>query len=151
MKKYSKSEARGSRSSHYQYLILETVCSNDMMESFCNEDGVYNRLNPFGYDENIAELEDQLRKEFWRIVELLTPRQQEVIKLYADGYTQMEIAKKLHVNQSSITKSLHGNVDYKNGRRVYGGTERKIKKIVEYDDTIIEILQKMRKYRDERW
>jgi DNA-binding CsgD family transcriptional regulator len=123
-----------------------------MMEAFCNEDGIYNRLNPFGYNEDLMELEDQLKIEFWRIVDtLLTPRQREVIRLYADGYTQMEIAKMLDVNQSSITKSLNGNVDYKNGKKIYGGARKKIRKIIENDSRIKEILGQMRDIRDEAW
>lgn len=145
-------DRRKNRSDKYQWILIETVCSNDMMESFCNEDGIYNRLNPFGYNEDILELEDQLRVEFWRIVDtLLTPRQRQVIRLYADGYTQMEIAKILDVNQSSITKSLNGNVDYKNGKKVYGGARKKIRKIIDNDDRIKDILKQMQDLREEQW
>ena len=73
-------------------------------------------------------LEDELKEEFWRIADtFLTNRQREVIKHCADGYTQTEIAKLLNVNQSSITKSINGNVDYKNkkGKIIYGGTKKK--------------------------
>lgn len=143
---------RQNRSDRYQWVLLETVCSNDMMEAFCNEDSISARLNPFEYNENLIELEEQLKKEFWRVVDtLLTPRQKQVIRLYADGYTQMEIAKMLNVNQSSITKSLNGNVDYKNGKKVYGGARKKIKKIIEMDDKIKSILEQMRAVRDEKW
>lgn len=77
---------RNPRSSAYQYLILETVCSNEMMETFCNEDSIYNRLNPFDYNEEMIELEEQLRVEFWRVVNtLLTDRQRDVIRLYSEG------------------------------------------------------------------
>jgi DNA-binding CsgD family transcriptional regulator len=145
-------ERRKNRSDHYQWVLLETVCSNDMMEAFCNEDSIYNRLNPFGYNEDLMELEDKLRVEFWRVVDtLLTPRQREVIRLYADGYTQMEIAKMLNVNQSSITKSLNGNVDYKNGKKIYGGARKKIRKIIESDERIKNILNKIRELREEKW
>ncbi len=145
-------EKRKNRSDHYQYILLETVCSNDMMEAFSNDDSISARLNPFQYNEDLLDLEDQLKKEFWRVINtLLTPRQKEVIKLYSDGYTQMEIAKMLNVNQSSITKSLNGNVDYKNGKRVYGGAKKKIKKIIENDEKIKEILSKMSELREDRW
>lgn len=145
-------EKRKNRSDSYQWILLETVCSNEMMEAFCNEDSIYNRLNPFEYNENLIELEDQLKKEFWRVVDtLLTPRQREVIRLYADGYTQMEIAKMLNVNQSSITKSLNGNVDYKNGKKIYGGAKKKINKIIQSDEKIMEILRKMQDLRSEKW
>jgi RNA polymerase sigma factor (sigma-70 family) len=146
-------ERRKNRSDKYQYVLLETACSNDMMEAFCNDDSIYARLTGgFVYDERMLELEDRLKKEFWRVVDtLLTPRQREVIRLYADGYTQMEIAKMLNVNQSSITKSLNGNVDYKNGKKIYGGARKKIRKIIENDDAIKEILQSMAELRDEKW
>lgn len=143
---------RQNRSDRYQWVLLETVCSNEMLESFCNEDSISARLNPFDYNENLIELEEQLKKEFWRVVDtLLTPRQREVIRLYADGYTQMEIAKMLNVNQSSITKSLNGNVDYKNGKKIYGGARKKIRKIIENDQAIKDILQKIQEVRDEKW
>ena len=146
-------EKRRNRSDKYQYLILESVCTNEMLESFSNEDSIHDRLNPFGYNEELLELEDELKIEFWRIVNtLLTPRQKEVIQLYADGYTQMEIAKKLKVNQSSITKSLHGNVDYhSNGKTVYGGSKKKLNKIIQNDPKILDILQRMNKIREEKW
>lgn len=145
-------EKRKNRSDKYQWVLLETVCSNDMMEAFCNEDSIYNRLNPFEYNEDLMELEDQLKKEFWRVVDtLLTSRQREVIRLYADGYTQMEIAKMLDVNQSSITKSLNGNVDYKNGKKIYGGARKKIRKIIENDEKIKNILEQMNQIRQSKW
>jgi predicted DNA-binding protein YlxM (UPF0122 family) len=124
-----------------------------MMEAFCNDDSIYARLSGgFAYDERMLELEDRLKKEFWRVVDtLLTERQREVIRLYADGYTQMEIAKMLNVNQSSITKSLNGNVDYKNGKKVYGGARKKIRKIIELDDVIKGILQEMAELRENSW
>jgi predicted transcriptional regulator len=123
-----------------------------MMESFSNEESIQKRLNPFAYNEDILELEDELKRNFWRIVdELLTERQREVIRLYADGYTQMEIAKLLNVNQSSITKSLNGNVDYKNGKKIYGGARKKMKKIIENDKEIREILRKISELRDEEY
>lgn len=145
-------ERRKNRSDKYQWVLLETVCSNEMLESFCNEDSIAARLNPFEYNEDLMNLEEALKKEFWRVVDtLLTPRQREVIRLYADGYTQMEIAKMLNVNQSSITKSLNGNVDYKNGKKIYGGARKKIRKIMENDERIQEILNKMQDLRDEKW
>jgi DNA-binding CsgD family transcriptional regulator len=146
------SSRRKNRSDSYQWILLETVCSNDMMEAFCNEDSISARLNPFEYNEDLIELEEQLKKEFWRVVDtLLTDRQRQVIRLYADGYTQMEIAKMLNVNQSSITKSLNGNVDYKNGKKVYGGAKKKINKIIQSDEKIMEILRRMVEIREEKW
>lgn len=145
-------ERRKNRSDKYQYVLLETTCSNDMMEAFTNADSISNRLDSFMYNEELMDLEEDLRKEFWRIVnELLTDRQKQVIKLYADGYTQMEIAKMLNVNQSSITKSLNGNVDYKNGKKIYGGARKKIRKIIENDEKIKAILARMQDLRETKY
>ena len=99
-------EKRDNRSNHYQHLFAESSYSNEMMEAFSNEFSLYNRLNPFEYNEDLMDLEEQLKKEFWRIVDTLTERQRMVIRLLADGHTQMEVAKMLNVNQSSITKCL---------------------------------------------
>lgn len=146
------SEKRRNRSDSYQQLYAERIVPSEMLEAFPNEDGVFKRLNPFAYNDEIADLEDQLKKEFWRIVDtLLTPRQKQVIRLYADGYTQMEIARELKVNQSSVTKCLNGNTDYKNGTKVYGGSKKKIRKIIENDEKIKEILKRISELRDENW
>ncbi len=139
------------RSAGYQHVLLEIAFSNEMMEPFSNESSISSRLCPFAYDESVLELEDQLKDAFWRIVEQLTPRQQEIIKLSNEGLTQMEIAKKLKVNQSSITKSLHGNVDYKKGRKSYGGAVKKIKEIAKNDMEVLEILNKISELRMNKW
>lgn len=142
---------RPNRSDKYQALFAEVMFSNEMMSIFTNEDSMEKKLNPFTYNEEILELEDQLKKEFWRIVETLTDRQKQVIKLYAQGLTQMEIAKKLNVNQSSITKSINGNVDYKNSKRCYGGSSRKLKKLIDDDSKIQTILKKIKEIRENEW
>lgn len=139
------------RSEKYQWSILEIVFSHEMMGSFSNAESLSDRLNPYHYNEDVMDLEDELKHEFWRIVKQLTPRQQQVIKLCADGYTQMEIARRLKVNQSSITKSLHGNIDYKKGRRIYGGAAKKLIKIIENDEKIKSILNKIAELREAKW
>lgn len=140
------------RSSRYQYLILESVCSNDMMEAFSNQESIGFKIDPFKHQEEIMDLQEELKKEFWNVVEeCLTERQKQVIKLVCENKTQMEIAKKLGVNQSSITKSLHGNVDYKNGRKVYGGASRKIIKSLESNEKVQEILKKINELREQKY
>jgi predicted transcriptional regulator len=155
-------ERRPTRSDKYQHLLLETSCSNDMMEGFSNSDSISDRLNPFAYNDELFDLKDQLKVEFWRIVEQLTPRQKEVLKLYAkDQNTQQEIASILGINQSSITKSINGNCDYsdkggkgggKGGKkRVYGGSTKKLQKIIETDDRIQKILKRMGELLEPKW
>jgi len=52
----------------------------------------------------------------------------------------------------SVTKSLHGNVDYKHhSKRSYGGSERKLKKMIDEDPKIQDLLAKIKAKRDEQW
>jgi DNA-binding CsgD family transcriptional regulator len=147
-------QRRDNRSSRYQYLFLESSCPTEILETFSAEDSIYKRLDPFDYNDRVLDLEEELRVEFWRLVNSsLTERQRSVIELYVKGLTQCEIARCLDVNQSSITKSLNGNVDYKNsdGKVSYGGSLRKLRSLVEEDEKIKEILQKISDIRNETW
>lgn len=140
------------RSDLYQFVLLEQPCSPEMLMEVADSEGIGAQLNPFGYNEELLDLKEQLRLAFWRLVdEQLTSRQKEVIHLYAEGFTQTEIAKKLNVNQSSITKSINGNCDYRNGRKVYGGAKKKLNKLVEKDSEIQEILKRIAEIQEEIW
>ena len=57
--------------------------------------------------------------------------------------TQIEIAKRLNVNQSSITKSINGNCDYRNGKKIYGGAKKKLRRIANSDAEVQNILDKI--------
>lgn len=133
------------RSDKYQYLLVESPCSPEMLTEFADSEGMTSMYNK--YNEELLDLREQLKKEFWRLVDdNLTERQKEVLHLYAEGNTQIEIAKKLNVNQSSITKSINGNCDYSRGnsnRVYYGGSVRRIRKLAAVDHKIQEILKKM--------
>ena len=143
---------RKNRSDSYQHLLLERVCSHDMLEAFSNDDSIYKKLNPFAYNEEIEELKDKLKEEVWRLIFAnLTSRQAEILELYAKGWTQSEIAKKLGINQSSITKAINGNVDYKNGKKIYGGSKKKIMKLIETDVKIQEIFNRIKEIREDEW
>lgn len=137
------------RSEAYQHLFAESLCAPEMIVEFSDKQGMRALLNIGSYKEELMDLKEQLVKAFWRIVDTqLTPRQKEVLHLCAQGKTQIEIAKLLNVNQSSITKSIHGNTDYRQvgkgkGKKVYGGAKKKIIRIVETDSEIQEIFRKM--------
>ena len=138
------------RSDSYQYNLLESACSPEIINEVPFENGIQSLLNPFGYNEDYLNLKEQLRIAFWRLVDTnLTKRQKEVIHLVASGLTQTEIARKLGVNQSSITKSLNGNCDYKNDRKIYGGAKRRILKLAEKDREIQEIFAKIKELHSE--
>lgn len=143
------------RSDAYQPLLLEISCAHELLDIFTENDSIYKKLNPFHYNDEVAELEDQLKKELWRIIEEnLTERQKEIVKMTAAGKTQVEIAKVLGVNQSSIVKSLNGNQSYVpkdmiNGKPLtYGGVKLKLQKIVKEDMAVNAILAKIAELRD---
>lgn len=137
------------RSDRYQYVLVESPCSPDMLTEFSDAKGIAGILNSGNYSEELLDLKEQLVAAFWRIIRTkLTPRQCEVIELYAQGLTQTEIAKKLNVNQSSITKSINGNCDYRNGKKIYGGAKKKLRRIAAQDPEIQEILKKMAELQD---
>lgn len=132
------------RSSGYQHVIIESPCSPDKLTEFSDAQGVTGIVNSSSHNEELLDLEEQLISEFWRIVDsCLTPRQSQVLKLYAKDMTQIEIAKQLNVNQSSITKSINGNCDYRNGKKSYGGSRRKILKAAAHDVRIQEIFRRI--------
>ena len=131
------------RSNGYQHLFAEQPYSNEMMAEFSEAQGLVENYNPEDR-EDLLVLREELKAAFWRLAkDNLTARQYQVIELLAKNYTQIEIAKILHVNQSSITKSVNGNCDYRNGRNVYGGIKRKMRKLAVQDVEIQEIFTKM--------
>jgi len=132
---------KSNRSNGYQHLFAEQPYSNEMMAEFSEAQGLVENYKPEDR-ERLLDLREELRKQFWRLAkENLTERQFQVIELLAKGYTQIEIAKQLNVNQSSITKSVNGNCDYRNSnRRVYGGTVKKLRRAAANDCKIQEII-----------
>lgn len=134
---------KSNRSTGYQHLFTEQPHSNEMMAEFSEAQGLSDNYKPEDR-ERLLDLREELRMEFWRLAkENLTERQFQVIELLSQGYTQIEIAKQLHVNQSSITKSVNGNCDYRNGRKVYGGAKKKLRRLSDKDPQIQEIIQKI--------
>lgn len=132
------------RSDRYQSLFAELSFSNDMMAEFAEAQGGTSIALTDEENEELLDLKDALLVEFWRLVDTeLTERQAEVLHLCAEGLTQIEIAKKLKVNQSSITKSINGNCDYRNGRQIYGGSKRRLMKLAESDEKIKSIFRRM--------
>lgn len=139
------------RSDRYQPIFAELPYSHDMLAEFSEAQGIVENYSPEDR-EKLMDLKEALFKEFWRLVDQeLTPRQAEVIKLCARGYTQIEIAKTLGVNQSSITKSINGNCDYRSStgkkdkvnKRSYGGSKRKLRRLIADDEKIKEILEEI--------
>jgi DNA-binding CsgD family transcriptional regulator len=131
---------KSNRSNGYQHLFAEQPYSNEMMAEFSEAQGLVENYKPEDR-ELLLDLRDELRLEFWRLAkDNLTERQFQVIELLAKGYTQIEIAKQLNVNQSSITKSVNGNCDYRNGKKIYGGAKKKLRRLADKDPEIQAII-----------
>jgi|ERR1019366_2614968 RNA polymerase sigma factor (sigma-70 family) len=145
---------RSPRSQQYQPLFNEISVAPDLLDSFSSQDNLYKRLNPWDYSEAILDLEEQLRKEFWRIIEdNLSEKQQTLVKLIAKGLTQQEVAKILGINQSSASKNLTGSKEKlpDGTTRMYGGISRKLRIAMENDKVIKDLLAKISDLRDDTW
>ena len=144
------------RSNGYQHILLESLCAPETLTIYADSRSFTTIQDEEG-SERLKELKDQLKIEFWRLVKKLTPRQQEVLELLAQGKTQIEIAKILKVNQSSVTKSVHGNLEYSKTNKVnkgekrksYGGARRKLLKLASQDPVIQEIFKQIAELENE--
>lgn len=140
---FSKLERKAVRSDKYQYILVEVLFSSEAWNLFSE---AQEKCLPLSDEkrEVLLDWDRELKRELHVMIdECLTTRQREVLLLYADGYTQQEIARLLDVNQSSITKSLNGNTDYNNGKKVYGGMKKKFIKIVKRNFAIRPIMKKI--------
>lgn len=146
-----------SRSDAYQHLYHEILLSADDMRNWSNGKTINSLLDPFAYDERLLDLKDQLIARVKSlIVANLTPHQLEVLTMLIDGYTQMDIAKRLGVNQSCITKCINGNISYANDKnkqketKYYGGIFKKLKRVAAEDEQIKAILAEINELQEEK-
>jgi len=91
-----------------EYELYENIYSEEDTEMFWSKSQSFT-------DEEIEALREA--------IELLTPKQNHIIKELLKGKTQTAIAKELGINQSSISLTLHGAHNY-------GGIIRKLKKLM---------------------
>lgn len=136
-KKKNKSDA-------YQYRIIEIAIDPHILSDFSSDDSLGAQLGRSGYSEEVQELRDQLMVEVRRLIRTsLTERQMQVVVMFLQGKTQVQIAKKLGICQPSVHKALKGNIDYKNGAARYGGAIKKLQKLCGKDEKIQAILEKI--------
>lgn len=128
---------RPCRSTAYQYVILETSCPHEWLGNFTTEQGLN---DPYAvYDERLLELRDLLLVKVKELMaKELTVKQHKVLTCYLAGMTQQETANEMGCNQSSITKSLHGNPPTAYGVHnsklpMYGGSLPKLKRLAAKD------------------
>lgn len=75
--------------------------------------------------------------------EYLTPHQKTILTMRLTGKTQNEIAEHLGITQSAVHKAMHGNIDYKNNKKRYGGIIKKLRKICTNNPRIVRILSEI--------
>lgn len=144
------SKKRKKRSKSYQYKIVEVPFDQMHLNNFANDRGIGNILEEQQFDEKIESLRSKLLSVIYEIIfgENLTDHQRTVLLLRLDGKTQNEIADHLGITQSAVHKALHGNIDYKNDKKRYGGVYKKIKKICMKDERVNNILQEIEEHKN---
>src|SRR5277367_1437657 len=94
-----KANAR-SRSSRYQYKLLEKCFENDTIAICFSHNDAKEHISD-EEKERLQELDDKLGEEIHKILEeCLTKRQKMLYDYAALGHTQHEVAAKMGVNQS---------------------------------------------------
>lgn len=136
------------RSDSYQYRMVEIAVDPAILSDFSIDDGFNEQMKIAGHSEDILDLRQELIKELYRLInEILTERQSEVLNLRLKNYTQTEIAETLGIHQTTVHKTLSGNIDYKNGEARYGGALKKLKKACSKDHRVKEIISKIKEIR----
>lgn len=143
---------KSNTSASYQYKILEIGMDYAKLSIFANEQSIASQLEDETAREEILELQQQLIKEMTSLADIyLTGHQKRVLKLVFEGKTQSEIGIILKCSQSAVHKAIHGNIDYKNQGRRYGGIVTRLRKLAKRSETVRQILAQIQavKERDE--
>lgn len=130
------------KSKSYQYKIVEVSFDSAKLNNFSNERGMSRVLMDNACDDRISDLKEELLDEIYDIVNggLLTEHQKKILFMRLMGKTQNEIANHLGITQSAVHKAMHGNIDYKNQKKRYGGIVKKLQKICKTHPRIGDIL-----------
>ncbi len=133
------------KSKLYQYKIVEISFDHDKLDNFPIDRGIGSLLAANECNDKIAELRDDLVEEIYSIIsgEYLTEHQKIILMMRLTGKTQNEIAEHLGITQSAVHKAMHGNIDYKNNKKRYGGIIKKLKKICTNNLKIVNILKEI--------
>lgn len=135
---------RKNRSDNYQYKIVEISVDPIALNDVPENSGLGFQLNLAKHSEEFQELRSRLFNRLIEIVDThLTARQAQVVHLRLQGKTQTQIGEELGLVQSTICKTISGNLDYTNNGKRYGGAIKKLKKVCSKDEEIREILEKL--------
>lgn len=129
----------------YQHKIVEISFDQAKLNNFPTESGIGHVLATNEISEEIKELRETLMDELYNVIhgDFLTDHQKKVLMMRLMGKTQNEIAEHLGITQSAVHKAMHGNIDYKNNKKRYGGIVKKLRKICSNNENIKEVLDKI--------
>jgi len=141
---------RKNKSDSYQYRIIEILIDPFILSDCPSEDGLGAQANSSGFSEELVDLRQQLMKEVRKLIKnVLTKRQTQVMALRLQGKTQVEIGQKLGIHQTTVHKTISGNIDYNNNGACYGGAIKKLRKMCFRDERILAILKHIEEVRAE--
>jgi len=129
----------------YQYKIVEISFDQTKLDNFPEDRGLGYLLEQNEPDEKITSLRSELIDELYDIMSgaVLTDHQKKVLMMRLMGKTQNEIARHLGITQSAVHKSIHGNIDYNNDKKRYGGIVKKLSKVCKNNENIMRILKEI--------
>jgi DNA-directed RNA polymerase specialized sigma subunit len=135
------------KSKSYQYKIVEISFESLKLNNFSTDRGMGQVLMDNSCDERISDLKEELLDEIYDIVngDYLTEHQKKILFMRLMGKTQNDIAEHLGITQSAVHKAMHGNIDYKNQKKRYGGIIKKLQKICKNHSRVNEILSEIAK------
>jgi DNA-directed RNA polymerase specialized sigma subunit len=133
------------KSKLYQYKIVEISFDQQKLNNFPLERGIGHILSENDLGETIDDLKNTLLEELYDLINsnFLTEHQKKILLMRLMGKTQNEIADHLGITQSAVHKAMHGNIDYKNQRKRYGGIIKKLRKVCKGNKKINDILSKI--------
>jgi DNA-binding CsgD family transcriptional regulator len=123
-------------------IVKEISLDQAKLNNFSVERGISHILQENEIDDRIKDYRSELLEEVFEVVNSggLTEHQKKILMMRLLGKTQNEIAVHLGITQSAVHKAMHGNIDYKNNKKRYGGLVKKLKKMCEGNSKIQNIL-----------
>jgi len=141
-------EKRMAKSDVCQHSYREILVDPDVLRNF-----YLTNFEPVDFEkrDELLDLTEQLNDAIKEIIRTkLTSRQSEVVQqIHFEKKTQMEVAYKLQLCQTTVHKILSGNIDYFAGKKRYGGAYKKIKKLCVADDKINSIINRIEELKAE--
>jgi len=139
------------KSKLYQHKIVEVSFDQAKLNNFSSERGIGYILAENEIHEDIVILKNELMDQIYEVVygDYLTEHQRKILLMRLMGKTQNEIADHLGITQSAVHKAMHGNIDYRNNKKRYGGIIKKLKKICKTNPDIQIILSKISDVKNE--